>query len=232
MLSHFLVDDRVDCGSDETQCVNTSRWPGKPNHHWLETSHWISSNLDSVHFSSRLWTLISKWTAKVRFIWKQQCTQCRWHASDVVLGSGVAWQQECNTCSPFPWHVCVWWLLIHWLQPLSLLVKLHKVLELDLLDNPHKAAVIPVACAPLPTTLFPSSRLSMNVFWYRTLQTACLMNLEESKVLPFEFNYRKNKVLHDSLFFFEMHLYMTKNRAKKQNDSELKDITPQNKCIR
>ncbi len=37
-----------------------------------ETSHWTSSSLDSVslHSSSRLQTLISKWNAKFAFIWK------------------------------------------------------------------------------------------------------------------------------------------------------------------
>ncbi len=38
-----------------------------------ETSHWTSSSLDSVPLqsSSRLQTLISKWNAKITFIWKE-----------------------------------------------------------------------------------------------------------------------------------------------------------------
>ncbi len=41
------------------QWTNTSRWHCSPNHHWLETSHWTSSNMDSVplYSSSRLWDL-------------------------------------------------------------------------------------------------------------------------------------------------------------------------------
>ncbi len=39
----------------------------------VETSHWTSSNMDSVSLqsSSRLWTLIYKWNAKLTFIWKE-----------------------------------------------------------------------------------------------------------------------------------------------------------------
>ncbi len=39
----------------------------------VETSHWTSSNMDSVplHSSSRLWDLVSKWNAKFTFIWKE-----------------------------------------------------------------------------------------------------------------------------------------------------------------
>ncbi len=39
----------------------------------VETSHWTSSNMDSVplHSSSRLWDLVSKWNEKFTFIWKE-----------------------------------------------------------------------------------------------------------------------------------------------------------------
>ncbi len=39
----------------------------------VETSHWTSSNMDSVPLqsSSRLWDLVSKWNAKFTFIWKE-----------------------------------------------------------------------------------------------------------------------------------------------------------------
>lgn len=39
------------------------------------------------------------------------------------------------------------------------------VLELSFLDNLLKAAVILVACAPFPTTIFPSSQLFMNMMF-------------------------------------------------------------------
>ncbi len=72
----------------------------------VETSHWTSSNMDSVplHSSSRLWDLVSKWNAKFTFIWKEDfgplsyfSPQPRYDASDVVSGSEVAWQ-------PFSWR--------------------------------------------------------------------------------------------------------------------------------
>ncbi len=59
--------------TQKTQWTNTSRRHGSPNHHWLETSHWTSNNMDSVPLqsSSRLWDLISKWMQKFTFIWKE-----------------------------------------------------------------------------------------------------------------------------------------------------------------
>ncbi len=45
-----------------------------------------------------------------------------------------------------------------------LLVELSQGLESAFPDNLPKAAVIPVACAPFPTTLLPSGQLSMNIF--------------------------------------------------------------------
>ncbi len=47
----------VNCGLQKTQWTNTSRWHGSPNHHWLETSHWTSSNMDSVPLHDFLQTL-------------------------------------------------------------------------------------------------------------------------------------------------------------------------------
>ena len=57
-----------------------------------------------------------------------------------------------------------------------LLVNLPQILERPLLHNALKAAVIPVACAPLSTTLFPSTQLSMNIFGYSTLWTASVFS--------------------------------------------------------
>ncbi len=53
------------------QHQQTSRHPKSSQ--TVETSHWMSSNLDSVplHSYSRLQTLIYKWNAKITFIWKQ-----------------------------------------------------------------------------------------------------------------------------------------------------------------
>ncbi len=49
------------------------------------------------------------------------------------------------------------------------LVKFTKILELILLDNPHKAAVFLVGCASFSSTLFPSTQLSVNMLGYSTL---------------------------------------------------------------
>ncbi len=46
---------------------------------------------------------------------------------------------------------------------------LSRILELILLDNPHKAAVLSVGCASFPSTLFPSTQLSVNMLGYSTL---------------------------------------------------------------
>ncbi len=51
-------------------------------------------------------------------------------------------------------------------------VKFTQILELILLDNPHKAAVLSVGCASFSSTLFPSTKLSANMLEYSTLWTA------------------------------------------------------------
>ncbi len=87
------------------------------------TSHWTSSNMDSVplHSSSRLWDLDFQMKCKIYFhlkrgLWttEQQSklffstaqVRCFWR---VVSGSEVA-------CSPFPEDIWAWWLFMHWLQ--------------------------------------------------------------------------------------------------------------------
>ncbi len=46
------------------------------------------------------------------------------------------------------------------------LVKFTQILELILLDNPHKAAVLSVGCASFSSTLFPFTQLSINMLGY------------------------------------------------------------------
>ncbi len=130
-----------------------------------ETSHWTSSNMDYVplHSSSRLQTLIPNemqnllssekrtlehWatvqfffsTAQVRRFWR-----CLWFRSGLVAlflktsERGDSWCTDSNFS--------------------SLLVKLSQVFESALLDCILKLAVIPVACAPFPTQILPSSQL-------------------------------------------------------------------------
>ncbi len=128
----------------------------------VETSHWTSSNMDSVplHSSSRLWDLdlLMKckiyfhlkrglWTtefffstAQVRRFWR-----CLWFKSGLValfLKTSERGDSWCTDSSFSP-----------------LLVKLSQVFESALLDSILKLAVIPVACAPFPTQILPSSQL-------------------------------------------------------------------------
>ncbi len=66
-----------------------------------------------------------------------------------------SWSAEGSMkCSKTPRHVCVWcsWCLDPSLSPF--LVKFTQILELILLDNPHKAAGLSVGCASFSSTLF------------------------------------------------------------------------------
>ncbi len=125
VLYDFLVDGCVDCGLQKTQWTNTSRWHGSPNHHWLETSHWTSSNMDSVplHSSSRLWNLDFQMKSYIFFYLKRGL----WTTEQQFSGPGILilipgkmlltlflFQKWLG--SPFPEDVWVWWLLMHWLQ--------------------------------------------------------------------------------------------------------------------
>ncbi len=136
----------------------------------VETSHWTSSNMDSVPLhSSRLWDLdyqmkckiyfhlkIGLWTtefffstAQVRRFWR-----CLWFRSGLValfLETSERGDSWCTDSSFSP-----------------LLVKLSQVFESALLDSILKLAVIPVACAPFPTQILPSSQ-PFNMLWYSTL---------------------------------------------------------------
>ncbi len=88
----------------------------------VETSHWTSSNMDSVplHSSSRLWDLVSKWNAKFTFIWKEDfgplsnSTVLFLHSPGKMLLTLSLVQKWLG--SPFPEDVWAWWLLMHWLQ--------------------------------------------------------------------------------------------------------------------
>ncbi len=161
----FLVDGCVDCGLQKTQWTNTSRWHGSPNHHWLRKLHtglqatWIlclstlppdSGTLISNEMQNLLSTekrTLDHWatvqfffsTAQVRCFWR-----CLWFRSGLValFLKTWAWDSWCTDSSFSP-----------------LLVKLSQVFESALLDCILKLAVIPVACAPFPTQILPSSQL-------------------------------------------------------------------------
>ncbi len=128
----------------------------------METSHWTSSNMDSVplHSSSRLWDLDFQMKCKIYFhlkrgLWTTEfffstaqvrrfwC--CLWFRSGLValfLKTSELGDSWCTDSSFRP-----------------LIVKLSQVFESALLDSILKLAVIPVACAPFPTQILPSSQL-------------------------------------------------------------------------
>ncbi len=127
-----------------------------------ETSHWTLSSLDSVplHSSSRLWDLDFQMKSKIYFhlkrgLWTTEfffsTAQVRcfwrylWFRSGLValfLKTSERGESWCTDSSFSP-----------------LLVKLSQVFESALLDSILKLAVIPVACAPFPTQILPSSQL-------------------------------------------------------------------------
>ncbi len=128
----------------------------------VETSHWTSSNMDSVplHSSSRLWYLDFQIKCKIYFhlkrgLWTTELFLstaqvrrfwcCLWFRSGLValfLKTSERGDSWCTDSSFSP-----------------LLVKLSQVFESALLDSILKLAVIPVACAPFPTQILPSSQL-------------------------------------------------------------------------
>ncbi len=141
--------------------TNTSRWHGSPNHHWLWKLHtglqatWILC-LSTLPLDSG--TL--KW--KFTFIWKEDFGPLSnspvlfLHSPGKLLLTLSLVQKWLG--SPFPEDVWAWWLLMH-SSFNSLLVKLSQVFESALLNSILKLAVIPVACAPFPTQILPSSQL-------------------------------------------------------------------------
>lgn len=137
-----------------------------PNHYWLQKLHtrlqaaWILC-LSSLPSDSG--TMISTWNAKFTFIWKEDFrplftvqfffslaqVRCFWHCLWFRSGLVVLFlkMSECGDS----WCADSGFIL--------LIVKLSQVFELALLDSILKLAVIPVACAPLPTQFLPSSQL-------------------------------------------------------------------------
>ncbi len=127
----------------------------------LETSHWTSSSLDSVPLQSFLQTpdldfqmkckiifLSEKRTLTVQFFYSLAQVRCFWRCfcfrSGLValfLKTSERGDSWCTDSSFSP-----------------LLVKLSQVFESALLESILKLAVIPVACAPFPTQILPSSQ--------------------------------------------------------------------------
>ncbi len=132
----------------------------------VETSHWTSSNMDSVplHSSSRLWDLdlqmkckhllssekraLDHW-ATVQFFFSLAQVRCFWRCfcfrSGLVALFLKMSERGDSWCTDSSFS--------------SLLVKLSRVFESTLLDSILKLAVIPVACEPFPIQSLPSSQL-------------------------------------------------------------------------
>ncbi len=131
-----------------------------------ETSHWISSSLDSVplHSSSRLWDVDFQMKCNIYFYLKRWL----WTTEPSVQFFFSLAQVRCFWCCfCFRSGLVALFLKISehgdsWYTDSSLsslLVKLSQVFESALLDSILKLAVIPVACAPFPTQFLPSSQL-------------------------------------------------------------------------
>ncbi len=132
----------------------------------VETSHWTSSNMDSVplHSFTRLWDLDFQMKCKIYFhlkrgLWTTWATvqfffslaQVRCFRRCFCLRSGLVAlflkmsERYDSWCTDFSFS--------------SLLAKLSQVFESALLDCILKLAVIPVAFAHFPTQCLPYSQL-------------------------------------------------------------------------
>ncbi len=97
-------------------------------------------------------TLVSKWNTKIALIWKEDFGPLGNSPVLLLLSPGktpltttVAKFLDTSVCGGS-------WCLDPSLSPF--LVKFTQILESILLDNPHKAAVLLVGCAPFSSTLF------------------------------------------------------------------------------
>ncbi len=157
----------------EKRYINSTNYYCTPNHHRLwklntglqETWAMIFSTLPP---DSR--TLVSKWNTKLALIWKEDFGPLGNSPVLLLLSPGktpltttVAKFLDTSVCGGS-------WCLDPSLSPF--LVKFTQILELILLDNPHKAMVLSVGCASFSSTLFPSTQLSVNMLGYSTLWTA------------------------------------------------------------
>ncbi len=131
----------------------------------VETSHWTSSNIDSVplHSSSRLWDLGFQMKCNIYFhlkrgLWTMSNSPVLFlHSSGKMLLTLSLVQKWLG--SPFPEDVWAWWLLMHWLQLQSTPCEAIPSVWISFADSILKLAVIPVACVPFPTQILPSSQL-------------------------------------------------------------------------
>ncbi len=102
-------------------------------------------------------TVDSKWNTKLALIWKEDFGPLG--NSPVLLPLSPGKMPLMTTVAKFiDTSVCGGsWCLDPSLSPL--IVKFNQILVSNLLDNPHKAAVLSVGCASFASTLFPSTQL-------------------------------------------------------------------------
>ncbi len=157
VLQNLLVNGSSDVGFQKTQWTNTSRWHWTPNHHRLWKLNTGLQATWAMSFSplppdSR--TLVSKWNTKLALIWKEDFGSLG-NSPVLLLLAQVRLPLTTTVAKFIETSVCGGsWCLDPSLSPF--LVKFTQILELILLDNPHKAAVLSVGCASFSSTLFPS----------------------------------------------------------------------------
>ncbi len=146
----------------------------------VETSHWTSSNMDSVplHSSSRLWD-ISKWNAKLTFIWKEDFGPLSNNPVIFLLSpvkmllTMFLFQKWLG--SSFSEDVWAWWLLMHWLQlqftPCSSSPKCLNRLCLTVFSSLRSSLLLVQIFLP---NFFLPVNFAFNMLWYSTLWTAPL----------------------------------------------------------
>ncbi len=129
-------------------------------------------------------TLVSKWNTKLALIWKEDFGPLG--NSPVLLLLSPGKTPLMTTVAKFlDTSVCGG----SWCPDPSLgpfLVKFTQILELILLDNPHKGTILSVGCASFSSTLFPSTQLSVNMLGYSTLWTASFFGNECLWLTPCE----------------------------------------------
>ncbi len=117
VLLNFLIDGCVDCRLQKTQWTNTSRWHGSPNHHWLwklDTGLQATWILCLSTLPPKPGTFISKWNAKITFIWKEDFGRLSNNPVIFLLSLGkmllTMFLFQKWHGSPFPEDVWEWWL--------------------------------------------------------------------------------------------------------------------------
>ncbi len=130
----------------------------------VETSHWTSSNMDSVPLqsSSRLWDLDFQMKCRIYFNLTKRTLDCWVQFFFSLAQVRCFWQCFCFRSGLVALFLKMSERGDSWCTDSSfssLLVKLSQVFESALLDSILKLVVIPVACAHFPTKFLPSSQL-------------------------------------------------------------------------